>query len=120
MASPTVVDHEMVSGDTAKPLVVQITDEDGNPRDITGWSLRYVAYYSEASAAAAALDKSTGSGTVEITDAATGMVRIPFEAADTSSLGNRALPHELEGRDPAGTIETVMVGGLRLRRDFAA
>lgn len=117
--APTIADHEIISGDSATPFVAQIVDIAGQPRDITGWSLRYVAYHSEAPDADIAIDKSTGSGTVEITSATTGMIRVTFDAADTYDLGNRILPHELEGRDPSGDIETLIAGGLRVTRDFA-
>lgn len=116
----TLLDHELVSGDTATPFEFQVVDDSGVARNLTGWSIRYVARYSESSSAASALDKSTGAGTVEITDAADGQVSIPFEAEDTDDLEGRSLPHEVEGRSPSGSIETLVVGVTRIKRDRVA
>lgn len=117
--TPTRIDHAMVSGDTATPFVGQVIDEAGVGRDITGWRLRYVVYFSEAPDAEVAIDKSTASGGVVVTDPLTGAYRIEYDADDTNDIGGRTLPAELEALDIAGALETVGVGALAISRDFA-
>ena len=117
---PTLIEHELVSGDTATPLLGQVVDDAGVARDISGCALRYVVYYSQADDADILLDKSSAGGTVTILDATQGTFSVPFTADDTNAIGGRVFPHEVELTTIAGLVETVGVGPLKITRDFAA
>jgi hypothetical protein len=95
------------AGDDVR-LEVTVTDEDGSAVDLSGatvvWGLAR-----RPTADAALVEKSTDTGGITITDAASGEFAIEVEATDTEGLEG-TFYHEAELTDSGGSVSTVLTG----------
>jgi hypothetical protein len=106
---------EMAKGDTRR-LVVTLLDDDGAAVDITGYSFAYAAALVDTENPD--LSKSSDDG-IAITTAASGVLTVTLDAADTSTLCPGSYYHEIEATDGSGNVSTVLTGRLKLREDAA-
>jgi hypothetical protein len=109
------VDGAYFSGDS-RPLEVTITQENGQPQNLTGWTFRYAV--APALGAVAEMVKTSADGIEVAANPQTGVVTVHRAPADTASLSGYKY-HELQATDPAGNVSTVLHGRLRIRPDSA-
>ncbi len=103
----------MYSGDT-KNLLVEVTDENNNPVDITGaqsivWAL--------ISGDKVILRKTLSSGDITILDGARGLFKIILQAADTLNL-NGQYRHECRLVTADGTSSLIFVGTVKINKAY--
>src|SRR3954468_22535436 len=95
-------------GDTMR-LRVELSDKDGAPVDVTGWSWRCQLR--------AANDTVAGDITVTVTDAPQGVLELSIDAADTALLALADYRFDVEATDLAADVRTVLDGAVRISAD---
>lgn len=99
----------MFSGDD-KTLQVTVTDEDGDPVDLTSATIKWQCTRSLGKASA--ISKTTTNG-ITITGASTGQFEVTLTDTDTESLAG-TYQHEAQVTFSDGTISTVLSGTMNI------
>lgn len=95
-------------------LRVTVLDNDDQPVDITGATIRW-QLAGRVGSTSPLVSKATGGQGVEITDAENGVFEVTLDSADTDGL-NGTYYHEAELVDAQGKKQTVMVGEITIVR----
>lgn len=103
-------DFDMFAGED-RDIEFLVTDEDGDPVDITGFSITW-----KLRGRGIALDKSVGSG-LTITDGPNGVFEIAISGTDSAPLSG-AFWHRAEVDDGVGDV-TVVATGVGFFKDNA-
>jgi len=111
-------DVELWAGDT-KQLVVTVTDDAGDPKDLTGATVRWILQGRPADSSPLLDKDNDAKGGVTIVDAAGGVFRVDLSPEDTEELSPRTYYHEAEVTDASGNISTVLIGSLVIHRSAA-
>jgi hypothetical protein len=105
---------------TEAPITFTVVDGDGDPLDLTGYTLNFRA--TQRPVATLTISKATGSGIVHATQsgATIGQATLTLVAADTSSAPAYpiALEYQLEATPPTGGPYVVEAGYLIVRPDL--
>lgn len=110
---------QMTRGDDVEFNVV-VTDQAGDPVDLTGIDLRFTAKRDSGDGDDdAIIVKTTGAG-ITVTDEAGGLATISIDAADTDELGVPAsLTWDLQSTDEAAKVRTLAGGTLAISPDVS-
>lgn len=107
----------MYRGDSAT-FLVEVVDADGDPMDLTSWTLRFTAKANETdSDAAAFIVRTTGDGIA--TTGTTGEARISLVPGNTLAFPPQRLLWDLQATDGSGTVRTLADGTLFIRHDIS-
>lgn len=101
----------MFAGDD-KTLQVTVTDEDGDPVNLTAASIKWQCARSLGKASAISKTATSGGG-ITITGAATGDFEVTLDDTDTEDLAG-TYQHEAEVTFSDGTISTVLSGTMKV------
>lgn len=93
-------------------LGVTLADEAGAPVDVTGWSWLSQLRTDPDDVALVAIQ-------VEVTDATKGQLELSLAPELTAALPTRDYVWDLEARDTANDVKTVLNGQLRVREDVS-
>ena len=109
---------EITRGDT-RTLDVTCFQPDGvTALDITGFDLWWTAKRTTGDPDPGVMQKTTATGGIAVTGAASGLATVTIDPADTSALpGVTQLVWDLQARDPAGRIHTLASGTLTVLAD---
>ena len=85
------------------------------PQNIAGWALKWDMRRYDSEADPAVLSKTTGAGTITITDGINGQGQIAIADTDTDSLAQRVYRHSLKRTDD-GSETVLFYGNAILKR----
>jgi len=100
----TELDFAVVANNN-KSIYVQVLDANGNPLDISGYSIKWQARLQYGSPAL--ITKSTAGGTLSLFNPTIGIFAIPILAADTKGMAQGSYIHEAVTVDGSGNPVTI-------------
>ena len=114
-------DVTLYAGDD-KALLFTISDEGGDPLDLTGYALSFVMRgpgFVVAVAKSTVSESDPDSGGIEVVSAEDGTLRVTLTHSDTADLAPVEHPYQLEGTDGSGNVSTLAAGTVTVLRSVA-
>jgi len=97
-------------------LDMSLFDEDGEPLDLTGSTVRWALASAYDPTAALVVKSSAGMGGILITDAVLGTVIIVIDGEDTADFGGQPYVHEAAVINSDGAETTVLTGAVTINK----
>lgn len=103
---------EIYQGNTREIIILVTDDDTGLPMNLSGYSIRWVAY--EQTSKSIVLEKTSGGGGITVPNPANGEIVITIANADTQNLVPKLYNHECEISISTTSVITTTVGTMKV------